>query len=185
MRRSACIAFTAIMAALAFLISLARIEVPFYPLIYLKFDFAEIPSTLTFLLLGPSWSYICATIHYFGLLARSGDPLGPTMKYLAVISMLAGMSLYRSKTLVSFVLGALARIAVMSIANIIVVGFLFPSWLSFIKFLLESVGLSLTQDWEVLLVAVLLTAVYNAIHTILSVVPSWIIDREVKKRVQV
>jgi len=184
MRRSACIALTSIMASLALVISVARIEVPFPVLTYLKFDLAEIPSVLTLLLAGPGWSYLCAAIHYMGLLSRSGDFLGPTMKFLAVVSMLAGVGIGRGRPLVMLTMGTLLRVTVTSISNLLVLGFLFPEWLSYAEALLRGVGFNPAGEWEVMLVTLALTAVFNVLHTLLSLIPSWAIAVEARRRVR-
>ena len=183
MHNTKAITMTAVMASIALLLSIARIEIPFYPLIYLKFDFAEIPSVLTFLLVGAKWGYLCALVHYAGLLARSGDPLGPTMKFLAVSSMLLGMQLSSSHSKLSLALGALVRIVAMSLANMLVIGFLFPSWIPAIQGLLKTAGLEVEGWNEVMCVTLMLTGVFNALHTLLSVIPAMLVEREVRRRV--
>jgi len=180
--RSRAVTLTAVMAATALLISIMKVEFPFYPLVYLKFDFAEVPSALTYILAGPRWGYMCALVHYAGLLASRGDPLGPTMKFLAVASMLLGMQLARGRQRLSIVLGALVRVLAMSVANLLVVCVLFPSWLPIIRELLLAAGIGVGGWGDVLAAALLLTGVYNFLHTLLSVLPALLIVRELRSR---
>lgn len=170
------------MAATALLLSLLRVEAPFYPLVYLKFDAAEIPSALTFMLVGPRWGYVCALAHYAGLLASRGDPLGPTMKFLAVASMLLGMQLAGGRLRLALALGALVRVAAMSAANLVVVCILFPYWLPVIAELLRRAGIPVYTQADAMTAALLLTAAYNCIHVLLSVLPAAFIAREACRR---
>jgi len=182
LNRSRALTLTAVMAATALLLSLLKIEFPFYPLVYLKFDPAEVPSALAYMLAGPKWGYMCALVHYIGLLASRGDPLGPTMKFLAVVSMLLGMQLARGRQRLSIALGALVRVVAMSVANLLVVCVLFPSWLPIIKELLVVAGIKVGSWGDVLAAALLLTGVYNFLHTLLSLLPALLIVREVRCR---
>lgn len=187
-RKSQAIAFTAIMSASALIISSLRVELPFYPLTFLKFDFAEIPSLITFMLVGPKWSYFCALLHYFGLLSRGGDPLGPTMKFTAVLSMLLGMhcglQLKSTKLWPTLLLGMGSRSLAMALANYIVLGFLFPSWLNYSKFLLNAAGIGVEGWADVMALTLALVTAYNCIHTLFSFIPAKLIVSQVERRLQ-
>ncbi|MEM2795469.1 MAG: hypothetical protein QXY49_06415, partial [Thermofilaceae archaeon] len=186
--KSQAIAFTALMSASALIISSLRVELPFYPLTFLKLDFAEIPSLLTFMLVAPKWSYFCALLHYFGLLSRGGDPLGPTMKFTAVLSMLFGMHWgLRSKSTklwLALLLGMGLRSFIMALANYILLSFLFPSWLDYSKFLLNAAGIGVSEWTDVIVLTLVLVTTYNCIHTLFSFIPAKLIASQVERRLQ-
>lgn len=178
------LALTAIMSALALAISLMRLEFPFYPLVYLKFDLAEVPSVLTFALAGPWWGYACALVHFGGLLARGSDPLGASMKLGAVTSMLAGLHVARHRWKLAIALAMALRSAAMAAANLAVLGFLFPAWLRAAQMLLAAAGLHAQSAEDALLITLVLTTVFNCLHVILSVIPAIAIAREVERRLK-
>ena len=178
-------ALTAVMSAAALLISALRVEVPFYPLVFLKFDFAEVPSVLAFTLAGPRWGYLCAVFHYAGLLSRGSDPLGPTMKFLAVVSMLAGMHAGGSRWKLALLCGMAVRAAAMALANLVVLGLLFPHWLSYSIALLSAAGLKVSGWWDAMAMTIILVSVYNCVHVLLSIIPAELIAREVRRRLGV
>jgi len=177
------LAVTAVMSALAIVMSLHRLEIPFYPLVYLKFDLAEIPSVLTLALAGAWWSYLCALFHFVGLLARGSDPLGASMKLTAVASMLAGLQIARRRWKLAIASATATRALAMSAANFIVLSFLFPSWLDFAWKLLASVGMPVRSREEALLTTLALTAVFNCFHVLLSVIPAAAITEGVVRRI--
>lgn len=187
-RKSQAIAFTAIMSASALIISSLRVELPFYPLTFLKFDLAEIPSLLTFMLIAPKWSYFCALLHYFGLLSRGGDPLGPTMKFTAVLSMLLGMHwglrLKPTKLRLALLLGMGLRSFAMALANYIVLSFLFPSWLDYSKFLLNTAGIRVSEWTDTMILTLILVTAYNCIHTLFSFIPAKLMVSQIEKRLR-
>lgn len=178
-------AATAVMSALAIAISALRLEFPFYPLVFLKFDLAEIPSVLAFVLIGARWSYLCALFHFAGLLMRGSDPLGASMKLAAVVSMLAGLQLARRRWKLALASAMAARALAMSIANLAVLGFLFPAWLDFAWKLLTSVGIPVRSRDEALLATLALTAVFNCLHVLLSAIPAAAIAEGVERRLRV
>lgn len=167
-RTSYKVAVTAMMASLVVASSLLRLEIPFYPLTYLKFDIAEIPSVMAFLLAGPCWGYLCALVHFLGLVARGGDPLGASMKLAAVASMLLGLQLSRRRK-VAVALSMGIRSATMSAANFLVLSFLFPHWMNIAVKLLRAAGISVGGWGGAMALILLLTAIFNCIHVILSV----------------
>jgi riboflavin transporter FmnP len=176
-------ALTAVMSALAIAISTLKLEFPFYPLVFLKFDLAEIPSVLAFALVGAKASYLCALFHFAGLLARGSDPLGASMKLAAVVSMLAGLQIACHRWKLAIASAMATRALAMSTANFIVLGFLFPSWLDFAWKLLASVGMPVRSREEALLATLTLTAVFNCLHVLLSVIPAAAIAEGVEHRI--
>jgi len=179
------LAVTAVMSALAIVMSVLRLEFPFYPLVFLKFDLAEIPSVLTFALAGARWSYLCALFHFAGLLARGSDPLGASMKLAAVVSMLAGLHAARRRWKLAIVSAMVARALAMSAANFAVLCFLFPAWLDFAWRLLAGVGIPVESRSEALLVTLALTALFNCLHVLLSVIPAAAVARGVERRIRI
>ena len=80
------------LAALSTVIIPARIQPAFPILPFLRFDPAELFSVLAFLIFGPIPAFIVATVHWIFLTATgSGTPLGPAVKFAAVISTLVGL----------------------------------------------------------------------------------------------
>ncbi len=177
------VSVVSIMGAVAISLSILRIEFPFPILIYLKFDLAEIPTFVTYYIVGGFPAILCATIHFLGLLFRGSEPLGASMKFLAIISTISGMVVARRWGVKAEILsGALIRIIAMSIANIIVLALLFPGYLAFAKELLKTSGLSVETEADVLIYTLVLTAIYNALHTALSILPSLAIVETIRKR---
>jgi len=189
-RKTGCISITAIMGTLAIILSLYRVEIPFPILVFLKIDFAEIPSFITYYLLGFNWGLLCSVIHWIMLLARSGDPVGPTMKFLAVSSNLLGMCFVKKITgrvtkiylILELVSGAMVRIAVMTIVNMVVLEVLFPSYLNFSKMLLENAGIKVATDYDALASILIIVGFFNLVHSIVSTLPALAIVSAIKKR---
>lgn len=187
MARSALfVSLTAIMGALAIALSLARIQVPYPLLPFLKVDFAEIPSFIAYFLLGPLSGACCAALHWLGMVLRSGNPVNPTFKLLAVLSNLLGFwagEKVGKGAWASIALGAVSRVAVMTVVNLLVFAVLAPGYLELTKALLRGLGLSFSTDAEALAWALLLIGVFNAIHAAVSGVPALLVARAVKRRI--
>ena len=141
MRSSVAVTLTAVLAALALVITVSKIEVVYPILPYLKFDFAEIPSVLAFFLVSPYSGLSTAVIHWLFLIYRAGNVLGPTMKFTAVVSMLAGFwftSLisgrfvknphWRKYLIACTIVGGVFRVVAMSILNVVVLLFVAPAY---------------------------------------------------------
>ena len=182
-RKSVIIANVIVFSALAVMLTSLKAEVPFPLLPYLKFDFAEIPVMTTLLLFGPIPSLVTEVIHWIVLTVTRGWILGPLMKFLAVVPMIAGfwlgvsmyMKLRSGKThnvailfVVGNIVGIVARVLVTSIANIVVFLIVAPEWLGYAGYMLGLVGIVTTSVFEVLLWALLLTGVFNTLHVPLS-----------------
>jgi len=176
----------AVFGAMAGMLSLIKAEIPFPLLPYLKFDLAEIPDILAFMIMGPLGGMVTSTIHWLILTFRAGFILGPFLKYAAVASTIlgfwAGIALRRrlpgNPSLKSFMalgmlFGGILRIIAMSVANFLVLYVFFPEWMSFAKSCLQTIGLDASSDFSALLWTLLLTAVFNAIHIFVSVIPSY------------
>jgi riboflavin transporter FmnP len=86
---------TALMAALAVVLDYSlkfsglKIQFPWMPM--LKFDFTEIPIILAFLLYGFLSAVIASLIVFIGMLMRSSDLIGATMKVVSELSTISGI----------------------------------------------------------------------------------------------
>lgn len=191
MRKVEAITITAMMGSLAIILSLARIQIPFPILTYLKVDFAEIPSFITYFLIGFNWGTICAIIHWVALMLRSGNPIGPTMKFLAVFTNLFGMYvvkrylfpyLKKEKLLLTLEAmgGIVIRVVSMSILNIIILTILFPYYLEISRNALNLAGIKATSNEEVLTWTLVILGIFNSLHAIVSFLPSIIITKTIK-----
>lgn len=194
--RSAAIAVTAIFSAMAVVITMTNLTIPFPPLPYLKFDLSEVPVTVALMLMGPVYGFLSSVIYWIVLTMRAGDVLGPAMKFAAVASMIVGFwvasAIYRrvvkKKSIVSmmvsgFLLGSLFRIIVMSAFNYLVLLYIAPYWVDFIAPILASIGLPAETTMDVVIWSLLLTAVYNAIHSAISVFPAYLLMKASLERV--
>ena len=185
-----------VFAALAALLTLAKAEIPFPLIPYLKIDFSEIPILIAFFLFGPPAAAVSAVIQWMFLNVQGSDaPLGPLLKFAAVISTLAGFWLgnevYRhikgSRVHPNVALsmmfggGVLFRIATMTVLNYAVLVYIAPvffgsDYLSYARFTLEkSTGLQIASDLAVLTYTLLFTAVYNLVNLIVAAVPAGLI----------
>lgn len=182
-RKSVVTANVIVFSALAIMLTSLKAEVPFPLLPYLKFDFAEIPVMITLFLFGPICSLITEVIHWIVLTVTRGWILGPLMKFLAVVPMIAGFWLgvtaYKKLRsgkkhsiavlfIVGNAVGIVARVVVASIANVVVFLIVAPEWLGYAAHMLALVGIVTTSVSEVLLWALLLTGVFNTLHVPLS-----------------
>ena len=172
MKESRKAVLAAMMGALAIALSLLRVQLPYPVLPYLKFDFAEIPVTLTLFLCGFKYAVVAELVHFLGLLARGSEPVGASMKLLAVLSMLAGLALPLRGLLARFTAAAVTRTLAMTAANYVYFYLLFPNFLGYALKLAGGVG-----------PLFLYTAVFNVLHTVVSVGLSWAVDREIRRRI--
>ncbi|RLG05781.1 MAG: hypothetical protein DRN59_04100 [Thaumarchaeota archaeon] len=187
-RLSLTIACSSIMASLAALLALLPLSFS-YPIIpYLKFDVAEIPVVLAFFLLGPEAGLISSIVYWvILLLVGSYTPLGPTMKFIAVISMVAGLWLGfrllknpRWGLLLGSCIGCLLRVLTMGILNYLILVFLFPEFLEIAAASISMVlGLRLSGEGMALILVIIFTALFNVLHTVLSIIPAYLLVRSV------
>jgi riboflavin transporter FmnP len=90
-RLTVTLAGAGVFAALAALLTLAKAAVPFPLIPYLQIDFSEIPIVIAFFLFGPLAAFISTGIQWLFLNVQGGDaPLGPALKFVALVSMLGG-----------------------------------------------------------------------------------------------
>jgi len=117
---------TAIMAALVILFDYTlrysglKIIFPWYP--NLKFDFTGIPITLSLLLYGYPSAATTSLVAGLGILARSGNMVSSTMKTLAELLQVTGLSLgkYEKKPLLEGVIGIACRVVGMTAVNLLI-----------------------------------------------------------------
>ena len=184
------------LAAISELIIPANIQ-PFFPILpFLRFDPAELFSVLAFLIFGPVAALISATVQWIFLMATGIDtPLGPTVKFAAVLSTLLGLwvgsALYsriglrfrRVSLVLGFMLGfaTVARVGVLLILNYFVFTYIGPvifgiDYLGFSQHTLQTtLGLQFAGPWQVLMSMLLFTSVFNAMHAVFSVVVPYMV----------
>ena len=185
--------FTIIMSALACIITIIKLEIPFPLLPFLKFDFAEIPSLLTlFVTMEIKYAIVVATVHFLFLLYRSAfTPIGPLMKYLAVLSMLLGFWLglharcfvrSRMKNVIALLLAIVIRSFVMGIMNYLILGYIAPFFLNLAETYLRKIGLTFLSTFDMCLI---LVTVFNIMHVLLTYVISIFLYNYVKKLLKI
>ncbi len=189
------IALSAIFSALAVMLTMINITIPFPLLPYLKFDFSEIPVTMAFFLIGPQYALLSTAIYWIVLTIRAGDILGPAMKGAAVASMIIGLWVSSKvtkgnktkgvKSLItsSLAIGGLLRVVVLSMFNYAVLTYIAPFWLDYATGLVAVLGLPTTSASQTILWVLLLTGLYNFLLTALSMVPSVFISEAIINRV--
>jgi riboflavin transporter FmnP len=169
---------------------------PSFPILpFLKFDPAELFSVLAFLIFGPVAAIITATVHWVFLTATASTPLGPVVKYAAVLSTLFGLwlgsrvyqSFSRKYDQFSVVLGsmvalsAFSRVLVLLLVNYFVFTYIGPvifgiQYLQFSEQTLQgTLGLQFAGPGEVLTAMLFYTSIYNALHAVFSVVIPYLI----------
>ncbi len=178
----------AVFAALAAIITLARVELTFPVITYLKIDLTEIPIMIAFFLFGPQAGVIAAVVQWIFLNFTGSDaPLGPAIKFVAVISTLGGFwfgnSVYRRMrgnnahpALAGSIMlssGILWRVVAMTIVNIVVLLYVAPvffgqDYLGYAKSTLESSGLQLGSETLILAYTLLFTALFNVVMALIS-----------------
>lgn len=189
------IALCAIFSALAVMLTMVNITIPFPLLPYLKFDFSEIPVTMVFFLIGPQYALLSTAIYWIVLTIRAGDILGPAMKGAAVASMIIGLWVASKvtkgnktkgvKSLITsgLAIGGLLRVIVLSMFNYAVLTYIAPFWLDYATGLVAVLGLPTTSASQTILWVLLLTGLYNFLHTALSMIPSVFITETTINRV--
>ena len=157
------IAYAALLAAIAIVITvsglstLVRMPPPFS---YLVFDFAEIPVLIAYMTYGLRMGVFVETIHFLFLMLRGEFiPLGPLMKYVAVISTIFGLHLSVKLKLNEYtrvVFASIFRALIMCFFNVIVM-------LTFFRDFLNKIGSSLIIGLGITLAV---TFIYNVIHVL-------------------
>jgi len=191
------IVLPAIFASIAVFMTLAGLVFPFPILPYLRFELAEIPVIVVFLIMGPIQGLTSAGL-YWAILNVVGEwvPIGPAMKFLSLaptlVGLWAGTVLYRrffkerariiTSLGLSILIAIIARVAVTSLMNFVLLWYLFPFFLDLAAGSLSAtLGLSLSSQVIILLFTLLFTTIFNIIHTFLSVIPSYMIIKAVAR----
>jgi riboflavin transporter len=186
---------SATFGALAALITLAAppaLQPPFPILFYLKFDVAEVVDLSSFMIFGPSAGLLTAGIHavILGAVAGgagSGPFFGPSLKFLGVLSTYVGL-LIASRlgkrglvgTGLNMTLWSLAtRVILMTFANYFYIVFLAQTvfgidYQGFAQFVLSQAGINVTGAGLIEYILGL-TAIYNAVHVVFSVLVSLLV----------
>ena len=161
--KSKVVACAALLAAIAIVITvsglstLIRMPPPFS---YLIFDFAEIPVLIAYMTYGLRIGVFVETIHFLFLMLRGEFiPIGPLMKYAAVISTMLGFHLgtkFKLNEYVCVLFASVFRALIMCFFNVIVM-------LMFFRDFLSKIGSSLIIGLGITLVA---TFIYNIIHVV-------------------
>jgi len=186
------IATSAAFAAIAILIGFLPASFPFPIIPYLRFDLAEIPVVIAFLGFGPTLGFL-TLVSYFIVLLAVGEfsPIGPALKFIAVLGMLLGLwassriAAHRGRLiflLVGGLFAALIRVLLTTLANYVVLAILMPQFLEFAAGTLRStLGIVEPTFIGQLIVVLLFTAVFNIIHVAFSLVPSVLITDAVTR----
>jgi len=186
------IAGSAVFGALAWFLAVPLfLRIPFFPLTYLTFDFAEIPVMFAFLVFGPAAGAISSFV-LWGTLSFVGSTgiFGATMKFVAVASSALGLWLgitlsqriprrtgLRGALLSGLGLALLLRVAAMTAANYVALVIVFPEFLGFAASLVTNTGLTGGPSPMASLLAILLfTGIYNVTHVFLSLLPSFFLS---------
>ncbi|MEM4573780.1 MAG: hypothetical protein QXF45_04500 [Candidatus Caldarchaeum sp.] len=165
------------LAALAYVMGIAPLSFPFPLLPFLRFDLAEIPDIVSFLLFGWKYGVITALAHWYALVITATGvfappPIPQLMKLTAVLSMFLGVyvglkvaeKIGRGKVVLSTLGGIAVRAGVMAPITFALYYLLFPSiYLAFGKRTLTNLGYVFGTDLDVALIITGLTALFNAI----------------------
>lgn len=202
LRPTAVLAGSATFGALASLITLAAppaLQPPFPILFYLKFDVSEVVDLSSFMIFGPTAGLLTALIHVtvLGTVAGgagSGPFFGPSLKFVGILSTYVGLflasrigkqSLLRTGlTMTSLAL--VSRVALTTVANYFYIVYLAQTifgvdYTGFAQFVLSQSGINLTGSGLILYILGL-TAIYNAVHVVFSVVVSLLLVNALMKR---
>jgi len=188
MRASLFISSSALIGALAAILAALPLHLH-YPIIpYLRFEAAEVPVVLGFLILGPRVGLFSSVIYWVVLLfVGEFSPLGPTMKFAAVASMLIGLWLgFKTGRSPGFSLfagscmGCIFRVALMSLFNYVILLFVSPEFLGFAAGSISAaLGISFPNNLAALAAVLVFTAIFNIIHVAVSIIPAYLLTRAI------
>lgn len=179
---------SAIFGALAAIMTILPLSFPFPLIPYLRFDLAELPVIIAFLLYGPIPGLTSSIVYWLILnIVGSFAPIGPLMKFLAVISTIIGIwigvKMYNKSTstmrIITFLtlilsMSILVRVLITTLANYIVIWILFPTFLEYAaKSLSGFLKVTFSTNFDKLILILIITAIYNVIHVLLSIIPSY------------
>ena len=171
------ISYSAIFGALAATISFLHIRFPMPILFWLEFDFAEIPDFIAYYIGGFNVGVATAFIHC--LILNLGNPVhpivGPLAKFSAVVSMMIGISFLKKFMkeigLITQLLSAMIfRVTIMTFVNILIFYVFIPSVLQALPKILAPFFGKISTVEVAFLITLGLTGIYNALHTIMTVI---------------
>ncbi len=175
------VAGVAVLAALAYALSLMRLHIRFPLLPFLSFDVSEIPDILAYFMFGFSGGLVAVFAHWIAL--NFGTPfhqlIGPTMKLIAVLTTMLGLEAASrikggSMVLNSVALALLSRTAIMAGVTFILYYYLFPGvYLPFSRKVLSGIGIAVESDLTLATVMVAFTSIFNILHVFISVLPAY------------
>ncbi len=194
LRPTTVLAGSATFGALAALITLAAppaLQPPFPILFYLKFDVAEVVDLCSFMLFGPSAGLLTLGIHALILGSVGGSagfgPFGASLKFLGVLTTYLGLLIVSqfgkrrlAGTGLKMTLASLGtRVSLMTVVNYLYILFFAQvvfgmDYLGYPQFLLSQAGINVTGAGLIEYVLAL-TALYNAIHVVFSVLVSLVV----------
>jgi riboflavin transporter FmnP len=147
--RSVRLAGTAVLGAMVIVLDyslkFSGLKIPFPWLPVLKFDFTGLPVALSLFLYGLPSGGVTSAIAFLGIVLRSGDFVGASMKALAEFSTVLGIALFPRKSgrwgrVGSFVLGMVLRVVVMTLASLVVFPVFYGNPLAAVLLLLPLIG---------------------------------------------
>jgi|BEDMetMinimDraft_2_1075160.scaffolds.fasta_scaffold00023_32 hypothetical protein len=182
--RTEAIAGGAVFGALASAISYMHLSLPFLPLPYLEFQFAEIAIVMAVILYGPLAGTL-ASFEYLIILEMLGQfaPFGPLLAFLGVVSIVIGMGVARyllfnanrktgvwSYASISIIIAASIRVPLLTFANLAYFYLIAPNFINIATSELSSfLGNAVISSFALVLV---FTAFFNIIQSVISIVPA-------------
>jgi riboflavin transporter FmnP len=149
---------------------------PWLPFLKLQFDFTGIPIVLALLLVGPESATATSTIAFLAILVRSGNVISAFMKALAefstILGMFAGLAWLKKSVRfakpVSFLLGCITRVLIMTVANTALVVLVYAS---------------VPFDFELLVYGLVVVGIFNAIHGLVSMFGGYLVYEALIRRI--
>ncbi len=190
LRANVLISSSTFLGALAALLATLPLYLHFPIIPYLRFEAAEIPIVFAFLLLGPEPAFLSSVIYWIVLLlVGEFTPIGPTMKFVAVFTMLlglwAGFRVHKSPKaglLIGSCLGCLFRVLAMSIFNYVIVVIMFPEFIEIAAASISAfLGTGFLSYVPALIAILTFTAIFNILHVIISITPAYLLVKYIVK----
>jgi riboflavin transporter FmnP len=164
---------SSLVVILDYALKYSNLKIPFPLLPYLKFDFTGIPVVISALLFGLFPGILTSAVAFVAILTRSGDFIGSSMKGLAELSTILGMStgfklFGRLRITGSVSIGLASRVLMMTIVNLV---FLYTGLL-----LLPSLYNDALLTW------VLIVGAFNLAQGAVSAVGGCLVFEMIRKR---
>ncbi|MGC9021467.1 MAG: ECF transporter S component [Candidatus Methanodesulfokora sp.] len=186
------VAAGAILGALAMIIRILGIKIPFPPIPYLVFEFAEVPVILSLMLFGPIAGLISVLCCWI-ILNVLGEfvPIGPAMFLAASLSTICGIYIgvravkklsMRAALIFGYVAGFTLRSIVMTLLNYVILVILMPKFLEFAaKSLSGFLGMSFSEPANAIMLILAFTALFNILQVTIVYIPSLAIVKIINK----